>query len=128
MMLVGLAACLPWSFVVIPLMETGNPVCYAVATVGMLVVAAIAFGPTAAFIPELFATRYRYSASALAANVAGVVGGAVPPLIAATLQATYGSWAISVMLAIFALVSMVCTYLLPERRGTAWGADQTRAG
>jgi hypothetical protein len=30
-MLVGWAACLPLSFVVIPLMDTGKPICYAVA-------------------------------------------------------------------------------------------------
>jgi hypothetical protein len=35
--------------------------------------------PTTAFIPELFATRYRYSGTALAVNIAGVAGGAVPP-------------------------------------------------
>jgi metabolite-proton symporter len=119
MMLIGWAACLPWSFVVIPLMDTGNPICYAVASVGMHIAIGIGFGPTAAFIPELFATRYRYSGTALALNLAGVAGGAVPPLIAGTLHATYGSWAISVLLASIALVSLVCTYLLPETNGTA---------
>jgi metabolite-proton symporter len=116
-MLVGWATCLPWSFVVIPLMDTGKPICYAVAVIGMKAIVAIGFGPTAAFIPELFATRYRYSGTALAMNLAGVAGGAVPPLIAATLQATYGGWAIGVMLAVVASVSLVCTYLLPETKG-----------
>jgi MFS family permease len=119
MMLVGWAGCLPWSFVVIPLMDTGKPILYAVAIVGMYAVAAIGSGPTAAFIPELFATRYRYSGSALAVNVAGVIGGALPPLIAGTLLATYGGWAIGLMLATLALASLVCTYLLPETNGTA---------
>jgi metabolite-proton symporter len=119
MMLLGLAACLPWSLVVIPLIDTGRPICYAAAIAGMWAVTAITAGPTAAFIPELFATRYRYSATALAANLAGIAGGAVPPLIAGTLQATYGSWAISLMLATTAAVSLACTYLLPETKGTA---------
>jgi metabolite-proton symporter len=119
MMLVGWAGCLLWSFVVIPLIDTRNPICYAVAIVVMMAVASIGLGPTAAFVPELFATRYRYSGSALAFNIAGVVGGAVPPLIAGALQATYGGWAIGLMLVAFALVSMVCTYLLPETKGTA---------
>jgi MFS family permease len=56
MMLVGWAACLPWSFVVLPLIDTGKPICYAVATVGMVAGAAISVGPMAAFLPELFAT------------------------------------------------------------------------
>jgi MFS family permease len=118
MMLAGWAACLPWSFVVIPLMDTGKPICCAVAIVGMLAVAAIGSGPIAAFIPELFPTRYRYTGTALAMNLAGVAGGAVPPLIAEVLLTTYGSWAIGLMLATFALVSLVCTHLLPETGGT----------
>jgi metabolite-proton symporter len=119
MMLIGWAACLPVSLVVIPLVDTGKPIFYVLAIVSMLAVAAIGRGPIAAFFPELFATGYRYSGSALALNLAGVVGGAVPPLIAGTLQATYGSWAIGIMLAIIAAVSLVCTYLLPETNGTA---------
>jgi len=118
MMLAGWAVCLPWSFVVIPLIDSGNPICYAVAIVGMHA-AGIGFGPLAALIPELFPTRYRYSGTALATNVAGVAGGAAPPLIAGTLQASYGSWAVGLMLVIVALVSLVCTYLLPETKGTA---------
>ena len=92
---------------------------YAVAIVGMCAMGGIGSGPTGAFIPELFATRYRYSGSALAVNFAGVFGGALPPLIAGTVQATYGSWAIGPMLAILAVASFVCTYLLPETKGTA---------
>jgi len=122
MMLVGWAACLPWSLVMLPLMNTGKPALYAVAIVGMFALVAIGSGPTGAFIPELFATRYRYSGAALAQNLAGVVGGALPPLIAGTLVATYGSWAIGVMLATLVMASLVCTLLLPETNGTALGS------
>ncbi|MBO0879264.1 MAG: MHS family MFS transporter [Mycobacterium sp.] len=118
MMLIGWAACLPWSFIVLPLVDTGKPICYAVATVSTLAAAGIAFGPTAAFVPELFATRYRYSGAALATNLAGIAGGALPPLTAGALQATYGSKAIGLMLATIAAASLVCTYLLPETTGT----------
>jgi MFS family permease len=118
MMLIGWAGCLPWSFVMLPLMDTGKPICYAVAIVGIHAVAGIAFGPSAAFLAELFPTRYRYSGIALSTNVAGVAGGAMPPLIAGTLQASYGGWTIGVMLATITLVSLLCTYLLPETKGT----------
>ena len=57
-------------------------------------------------------------------NLAGVIGGALPPLIAGTLRATYGSWAIGLMLATLALASLVCTYLLPETNGTALRTTQ----
>ncbi len=127
MMLVGWALCVPWAFAVLPLMNTGNPVLYAVAIVGIFVVAPIGSGPTGAFIPELFATRYRYSGSALAQNLAGVIGGALPPLLAGTLLESYGGWAIGLMLAILAVASLVCTYLLPETVGAELGsADQRR--
>jgi MFS family permease len=118
MMLAGWAACLPWSFVVMPLMGTGNPIFYAVAIVGMKAIAGICAGPIAAFVPELFTTRYRYTGTALVMNVAAILGGAVPPLIAGPLQAACGSWAVGVMLAAFVTVSLVCTYLLPETKGT----------
>lgn len=120
-MLVGWSCCLLWSFLVMPLLNTGKPVGYAVAIVGMCSAAAIGSGPTAAFIPELFATRYRYSGTALAQNLAGIVGSASPPLIAGTLLMTYGSWAIGLMLAALTAVSLACTYLLPETNGTALG-------
>ncbi|MGA7464180.1 MAG: MFS transporter, partial [Mycobacterium sp.] len=119
MMLLGWAGCVPWSLVVIPLLDTGKPVLYAVAILGMSALGAIGSGPTGAFIPELFATRYRYSGSALAINLAGVLGGALPPLIAGTVQATYGSWAIGPMIGVLALTSLVCTYLLPETMQTS---------
>jgi metabolite-proton symporter len=128
MMLVGWGACVPWWFVVIPLMDTGKPICYAVAIVGMRAIAAIGVGPTAAFIPELFATRYRYSGSALAMNLAGIAGGALPPLIAGGLQATFGGWTVGLMLATVTLVSLVCTYLLPETNGTALRSTRDAAG
>jgi MFS family permease len=124
-MLVAWWACLPLSFVVIPLMDTGKPILYAVAIVGMYAVTALGWGPTAAFIPELFATRHRYTGTALAVNLAGIAGGAVPPLIVGMLRATYGSWAIGLMLAVLGLVSLVCTYRLPETNGTAFASQST---
>jgi hypothetical protein len=87
---------------------------------------AISGGPMAALLPELFATRYRYSGTALTQTVAGVAGGAVPPLIAGTLQAVYGSGTISLMLAALVVVSLTCTYLLPETKGKALRSDAFR--
>lgn len=118
LLLVAKAVALPWAFVVMPLIDSGSPVLFGCAVVGMYAVAAFGSGPTAAFLPELFATRYRYAGTALAVNLAGIAGGAVPPLIASTLQQAYGSWAISLMLVILVTTSLVCVYLLPETAGT----------
>ena len=109
----------PWSFVVLPLIDTGNAVMFALAIAGTYAVAATAYGPMAAFIPEIFATRYRYSGAGLALNLAGLVGGAVPTIVAAPLLATWGVPAIGVMMATVVLVSLVCTVALPETKGAA---------
>jgi MFS family permease len=110
----ALAAGVPWAFLLIPLADTGNAVCFAAAIAGAYAVAGAAYGPIGAFIPELFATRYRYSGAGLALNLAGLVGGAVPPMVAAPIAAVWGGWAVGLMLAGFALVGLTSTYLLPE--------------
>jgi MFS family permease len=112
--MVALAAGVPWAFVLIPLADTGNPVCFAVAIAATYAVAGAAYGPLGAFIPELFATGHRYSGAGVALNLAGLVGGAIPPLIAAPLVATWGGFAIGIMLAGFVGLSLVSTFLLPE--------------
>ena len=114
---------MPWAFVLIPLVDTGNPAWFAVAIAGTYAVAGSSYGPMGAFIPEIFATRYRYSGAGLALNVAGLVGGALPPMIAAPLVATWGGTAIGVMLGCFVAVALVSTYLLPETMSAAMVAD-----
>jgi MFS family permease len=110
---------LPWTFAVIPLVNTGNPALFAVVICGIYAVAAVAYAPMASFIPELFATRYRYTGAGLALNLAGIVGGAVPPIIAGPLGAHFGTWAIGLMLSTLVLVSFACTYRLPETKGVS---------
>lgn len=117
--LAGWAAGLPWSFAVIPLIDTGRPIWFAVAIVGTYAIAAFTYAPMSSFVPELFTTSHRYTGAGLAINVAGILGGAVPPLIAEPLTGRYGSGAIGVMLAVLVSVSLGCTYLLPETKGTS---------
>jgi MFS family permease len=109
----------PWSFIVLPLVDTGNAMLFALAIAGTYAVAGTAYGPMAAFIPEIFATRYRYSGAGVALNLAGLVGGAVPTIVAAPLQAAWGVPAVGAMMAAVVLVSLVCTVLLRETKGTA---------
>jgi MFS family permease len=112
----ALAAGVPWAFALIPLVDTGNACWYAVAVAGTYAVAGSSYGPMGAFIPELFATRYRYSGAGLALNLAGLAGGALPPLVAAPLMATWGAVGVGLMLAAYSVASLVSTYLLPETR------------
>lgn len=105
---------IPWAFTLIPLVDTGKAWWYLVAIVGTYAIAGASYGPMGSFIPELFAARYRYSGAGLALNLAGLAGGAVPPMVAAPLQATWGTGAIGAMLAAYVVIALVCTTRLPE--------------
>jgi metabolite-proton symporter len=115
----ALAVGVPWSFVVMPLIDTGNAALFALAMSGTYAIAASSYGPMAAFIPEIFGTRYRYSGAGVSLNLAGLVGGALPTIIAAPLLSAWGAPAIGVMMTAVVLVSLVCTVLLPETKGVA---------
>jgi metabolite-proton symporter len=126
--LIGYALGLPWFVVVMLLLDTGGPVLFAVGIIGTYAILGFTNGPVAAFTPEIFPTRYRYTAAGLAFNIGGIVGGAIPPTSAGALMAGFGNWSIGLMMAIVVLISLVCTFLLPETMGTTLkGADATTA-
>lgn len=108
----GLAV--PWALLLFPVLDIGTAWAFAIGLTVTLVIFGIAYGPMGAFLPELFDTRYRYTGAGMAYNLAGVLGGAVPPLLAATLAAVYGSFAIGIMLAVIAAFSFACTRVLTE--------------
>jgi MFS family permease len=118
-MLCGFALAVPWSFAVMPLLDTRSPALFGLAIVVMYALLGMMTGPMAAFIPEIFATRYRYTGAGLAFNAGGIVGGAVPPLVAGALVASVGGWAVGLMMAALVLLSLSCTARLPETAGTA---------
>lgn len=117
--LTGFGVALPWSFLVMPMIDTGSPVLFAVAIGGTFCVFGISYGPIASFLPETFATRYRYTGAGLAFNLAGIVGGALPPLVAGLLVDDFGGWAVGLMMAVFVAVSVLSTWALPETKGTS---------
>ncbi|MDO3648949.1 MFS transporter [Nocardia mangyaensis] len=110
------AAAIVWSLALFPLIDTGSPVAFAIGVAITLAIFGIAYGPCGALLPELFHTRYRYTGAGLGYNLAGVLGGAIPPLIATPLAAAYGSIAIGVMLAVLGVVSLICTWALAETK------------
>lgn len=92
---------------------------FALAIGGTFAVFGVSYGPIASFLPETFATRYRYTGAGLAFNLAGIVGGALPPLVAGLLVDDFGGWAVGLMMAGFVAVSVACTWMLPETKGTS---------
>jgi MFS family permease len=70
---------------------------------------AFMYGPQAAFITEQFPARLRYAGSSLAYTLAGVIGGAVAPLIFTALYgAASGGWyLIAGYIALTAVITIV---------------------
>jgi hypothetical protein len=110
------ALAIAWALVLFPLLDTGSTVAFGLGITGTLLIMGIAYGPTGALLPELFATRYRYTGAGLAYNLAAILGGAIPPLVAAPLTDAFGSGAIGVMLSVLAVLSLVCTLKLSETK------------
>lgn len=96
-MLCGFVVGVPWAFVVMPLMDTGDSVLFGIAIVVTYAIVGVVNGPLASFIPETFATRYRYTAAGLTFNAGGIIGGAVPPILAGALAASVGGWAVGLI-------------------------------
>ncbi len=118
MIMIANGLAIPWALVLFPILGTG-PTGFAIGLTVTLVIFAIAYGPMGSYLPELFVTRYRYTGAGLAYNLAGVLGGGIPPLIATGLLAAYGGFAVGIMLAGIAVVSLVCGLILGETERTA---------
>ncbi len=110
------AAGIVWAIALFPLLDTGTATAFGVGLTVTLVIFGVSYGPAGSFLPELFATRHRYTGAGLGYNLAGVLGGAIPPLLAPGLAASYGSIAIGVMLSLTGVISLACTYALAETK------------
>jgi MFS family permease len=102
-----------WAFVFIALVNTGNFGLTVLAVVGGLVFHGAMYGPQAAFLSELFGTKVRYSGVSVGYQLASVVAGGLAPLIAVALYTSFDSgYAVSVYVALSALLTIfaVATY------------------
>ncbi|MFF1354301.1 MFS transporter [Streptomyces sp. NPDC058297] len=89
---VSAAAAGVWPFLFFPMIGGGNWPLLALGVVVALVFHSAMYGPQAAFIAEQFSPRLRYTGSSLAYTLAGVIGGAVAPLLFTALLDAYDSW------------------------------------
>jgi metabolite-proton symporter len=97
-----------WSFAFFALLDTGSFPLIVVAVVVALVLHAAMYGPQASFIAEMFPTQVRYSGASMGYQLAGVVGGALAPIIATALLKSYDS---SVVVSLYATVMLAVTAL-----------------
>jgi MFS family permease len=111
-----------WSFVLFPLVDTGNFFLAIVGITGGLGALGMMYGPQAAFYTELFSTEVRYSGASLGYQIGAIVGGAFAPTIATILWTEYAIIWVSVYMAIASLASLLCVWRLTETSGNSLSA------
>nr|MDQ5862679.1 MFS transporter [Actinomycetota bacterium] len=89
---IAAAATAAWIPVFFLMIQGKSEVMLTIGVVVGLALHAFMYGPQAAYITEQFPARLRYAGSSLAYTLAGVIGGAVAPLIFTALYAATGNW------------------------------------
>ena len=118
MYLAGAAFSVLAAFPIFWLLDTKNPtiIVWTIA-IAMSLTHATMFGPQAAFMPELFGTKVRYSGASLGCQIAAAISGGFAPIIATGLLAWAGAtWPISLYLIALGLVTIVATLAASETR------------
>ena len=112
-----------WTLFVFPILDTGSPIAFALVLFVTLIIFGIAYGPAGALLPELFQARYRYTGAGLGYNLAGILGGALPPLAAAAMVAAGNTLGVGIMLSLLSAMSMLCVVAMTESSKNEIHAD-----
>ncbi|MEP6697747.1 MAG: MFS transporter [Pseudonocardiales bacterium] len=113
--LAGAVAAAGWVFAFFALLDTKRLALIVLAAVVALVLHAAMYGPQAAFIAEMFPTKVRYSGASMGYQLAGIVGGALAPIISAALLKKFDSSVPVSLYVVAALaVTIVCVLAAPE--------------
>ncbi|KQZ76024.1 MFS transporter [Nocardioides sp. Root151] len=105
-----------WALVVFRILDGSGAVSFTAALSLTMVGVGLIYGPVGSYVPELFATRYRYTGAGVAYSLAGILGGSIPPVIAASLAARFGTPSIGIYLAAMGLLSIACVARLSDTR------------
>ncbi|HEY5853540.1 MAG TPA: MFS transporter [Aldersonia sp.] len=115
-LLVAAIAGVPWALALFPVLDTGSVGAFWVGIGVTFVIAGLGFGIAGSFLSELFHTRYRYTAAGLAYSTSAIAGGAIPPIIAASVIKEHGGMFFGAILAGYCVVSIICTLIARETR------------
>lgn len=88
----GAVAAVLWTFVFFAVLKGESELMLIVGIVLGLVCHSFMYGPQAAYVVEQFSPRLRSTGSSLAYTFAGVIGGAIAPLMFTLLLGAFGSW------------------------------------
>jgi len=113
--LVGAVGAALWIFVFFALLDTGEFVVIVLATVVALALHAAMYGPQASFIAEMFPTRVRYSGASMGYQLAGILGGALAPIVSVALLDRFDtSLVVSLYVVAMLAITAVCVIAAPE--------------
>ncbi|MDX2358153.1 MFS transporter [Dietzia sp. PP-33] len=118
---VGLAVL--WTMFIFPILDTGSTFAFGLVLFVTLIIFGIAYGPAGALLPELFQSRYRYTGAGLGYNLAGILGGALPPLAAAKMIGDGNTLGVGIMLCALSVMSFICILLMKESSKNVMHAD-----
>ena len=113
--LAGAIGAAVWVFVFFALIDTGRFGLIVIAAVVALIFHAAMYGPQAAFITEMFPTKVRYTGASMGYQLAGILGGALAPIISVALLDRFDtSVAVSVYAVAMIAITLTCVLLAPE--------------
>lgn len=111
----GAVAVGAYAFVLFPLVDSGSTTLLVVAVIlGQSMLHPMMYGPLAALYVELFATRSRYTGASLGYQLAGMGAGFAPLLFAEVQALGGGTTAVSLVIAGFCVLAVVCILALGE--------------
>ncbi|MFF3328648.1 MFS transporter [Streptomyces sp. NPDC002888] len=116
-MLTGAVGCVVWAIPMYASLSSRDIwVITGAYTIGLMLLA-LMFSPVAAFLPELFPARLRYTGASAAFILANTLGGGFAPLVATWLNS---HWESPLVLGFYSgalcLLSLLCLLALPETR------------
>jgi metabolite-proton symporter len=115
--LAGAVGAVVWVWAFFALIDTASTGWIVLAAVGGLVCHAAMYGPQASFVTELFPTPVRYSGASIGYQAAGVLGGALAPLISVALLKRFDtSIAVSIYVVGGLAITLVAVLLAKETR------------
>lgn len=114
-MLIGAVGAAVWVFAFFALLDTGQFGLIVLAVVIALILHASLYGPQASFIAEMFPTKVRYTGASMGYQLAGILGGALAPIISVALLDRFGtSIVVSVYAVAMLLITIICVFIAPE--------------
>lgn len=114
----GAIASAVWIWIFFALLDTREPMLVGLAIVVGLLFHSALYGPQAAYLSEQFPTAVRYTGMSISSQVTTIIGGAIAPIIATALLATYGS---STPVALYVMAIAACTVI-----GVWWSKETNR--